>query len=194
MCMSREIFIQTRWLFTHIWDLITNLHNLHNKFRAKWRVVMIRPCGNAESLAIKRNIWARSLSYEAVCFNIFSKETQSVHESLQKWSVARNDIHLISVIFNFVTTTTNTQFNSGRKTIYSANIEHWYVWKSFNKIFSFKKIPHQRFWFKIKHHVSFVFVLNVVYEPCFKQRVPIYVENNTYSLTCTMRLIDLYFL
>ena len=154
MCMSREIFIQTRWLFTHIWDLITNLHNLHNKFRASDQVWRSRRCVKEE------------------------------------W----NDIHLISVIFNFVTTTTNTQFNSGRKTIYSANIEHWYVWKSFNKIFSFKKIPHQRFWFKIKHHVSFVFVLNVVYEPCFKQRVPIYVENNTYSLTCTMRLIDLYFL
>ena len=32
--------------------------------------------------------------------------------------MASNDVHLISVNFNFVTTT-NTQFNSGRKTIYS---------------------------------------------------------------------------
>ena len=33
--------------------------------------VFIRPCGNAESLAIRGNIWVCSLSYEAVCFNIF---------------------------------------------------------------------------------------------------------------------------
>ena len=39
----------------------------------------------------------------------------------EKWSMGRNDVHLIFVIFNFVTITkwTNTQFNSGRKTIYS---------------------------------------------------------------------------
>ena len=33
--------------------------------------VFIRPCGNTEWLAIKRNIWGRSPSYEAVCFDIF---------------------------------------------------------------------------------------------------------------------------
>ena len=32
--------------------------------------VCITPCGNAELLAIKLNVWARSLSYEAVCFDI----------------------------------------------------------------------------------------------------------------------------
>ena len=74
--------------------------------------VFIRPCGDAESLAIKRNIWARSLSYEAVCFDIL--DTSPYRNA----AVAGNDVHLISVIFNFVTTT-NTQFNSGRKTIYS---------------------------------------------------------------------------